>query len=103
VKGSVTHGEKQSVLAGLAASSDADHIPFAVSILLLGALSGANLAGWLDPFSFFCRSLTIAVFPAVNAGIKNLFEWIYRFSPAFAGEGDLAGGNNRFGTQRKKG
>jgi polyferredoxin len=53
-------------------------------ILLLGALSGANLTGWLDPFSFFYRSLATTVFPTVNAGLENIFGWIYRSSPAFA-------------------
>ena len=50
-------------------------------ILLIAAVVGANLAGWLDPFSFFYRSMTMAVFPAVNAGLQHFFDFIYRLDP----------------------
>jgi polyferredoxin len=49
--------------------------------LLLSALCGANLAGWLDPFSVLFRSLSMAVFPVVNAGLENVFDFIYRVNP----------------------
>jgi len=49
--------------------------------LLLAALLGANLAGWIDPFSFFYRSMTLAVFPAINAGLQHFFDLIYRLNP----------------------
>ncbi len=48
---------------------------------LVSALLGFNLAGWLDPFSFFFRSLAIAVFPATQSGIQGLFGWIYFANP----------------------
>jgi len=56
------------------------YILFAV---LIAAVVGANLAGWLDPFSFFYRSMTMAVFPAVNAGLQHFFDLIYRLNPGF--------------------
>lgn len=53
-----------------------------VLIAMLGlALVGVNLAGWLDPFSFFYRALATSVFPAVNAGIVAVFSWIYSANP----------------------
>lgn len=53
--------------------------------VLVGCLIGVNLAGWLDPFSFFYRSLTIAVLPLINAGIHGFFTWIYEADPAIFG------------------
>lgn len=50
-------------------------------VLVIAAVVGANLAGWLDPFSFFYRSMTLAVFPAVNAGLQHFFDLIYRLDP----------------------
>lgn len=50
-------------------------------IVLVGALFGANVAGWLDPFSFFFRSMAVAVFPAVNAGVQGFFDWMYDVDP----------------------
>jgi polyferredoxin len=50
-------------------------------LLLVAAVVGANLAGWLDPFSVFYRSMTMAVFPAVNAGVQHFFDFIYRVNP----------------------
>lgn len=52
-----------------------------VIILLLCALFGVNLAGWLDPFSFFFRSMATAIFPAINAGVQSLFDWLYNVNP----------------------
>ncbi|MDB9823177.1 4Fe-4S binding protein [Deltaproteobacteria bacterium] len=49
--------------------------------VLVGAFFGANLAGWLDPFSFFFRSMAVAVFPAVNAGLQGFFQWMYEVDP----------------------
>jgi polyferredoxin len=49
--------------------------------LLIAALCGANQAGWLDPFSFFFRSMSMAVFPAINAGLQHFFNLIYRVNP----------------------
>jgi polyferredoxin len=54
---------------------------YVLIVLLIAALVGANLAGWLDPFSFFYRSMTMAVFPAVNAGLQHFFDLIYRLNP----------------------
>jgi polyferredoxin len=50
-------------------------------VVLVIALLGMNLVGWLDPLSFFYRSLATAVFPAINAGIQMLFGWLYSVNP----------------------
>jgi ferredoxin len=54
---------------------------YVLAALLGGALVGVNLAGWLDPFSFFFRSLGTAVYPAVNDAIVRFFGWIYDANP----------------------
>jgi ferredoxin len=54
---------------------------YVLAALLAGMLVGVNLAGWLDPFSFFYRGLTAAVFPAADAGIRAAFGWIYQANP----------------------
>jgi polyferredoxin len=48
---------------------------------LVAALVGTNVAGWLDPFSFFFRSFTTAVYPALNAALVALFTWTYDVNP----------------------
>lgn len=50
-------------------------------ISLFCAFFGANLAGWLDPFSFLIRSMATVVFPAVNSGIQGFFDWLYHVNP----------------------
>lgn len=50
--------------------------------VLIGAVAGMNLAGWLDPFSFLTRSMSSAVYPAFNAGVQGAFDWIYRHDVA---------------------
>lgn len=49
--------------------------------LLVGVLAGVNLTGWLDPFSFFYRSLATAVYPAANYGLQEVFTWFYDKDP----------------------
>jgi len=51
---------------------------------LLGAVTGANIVGWLDPFSFFYRSMATAVYPALNAGAVDLFTWLYQKDPGIS-------------------
>jgi polyferredoxin len=53
--------------------------------LLFGAVAGVNLVGWLDPFSFFYRSLATAVFPAVSSSLHALFAWLYETDPGVGG------------------
>jgi polyferredoxin len=48
---------------------------------LASALVGFNLAGWLDPFSFFYRSTAIAVYPAIQSALQGVFGWIYDANP----------------------
>ncbi len=54
---------------------------YVLVFFLGGALLGSNLVGWLDPFSFFYRSMATAVFPVVNLGIQRLFGWAYSANP----------------------
>ena len=51
---------------------------FVLLAVLVAALVGANLVGLLDPFSFLFRSLTLAVFPAFDAGLEHFFAFLYR-------------------------
>jgi len=44
---------------------------------LVAAFFGANVAGWLDPFSFFYRAMATAVYPAINAGAAGIFNFFY--------------------------
>ena len=54
---------------------------YVLVIILAGAFFGANMAGWLDPFSFFFRAMATAVFPLINAGLQGLFDWTYEVNP----------------------
>jgi polyferredoxin len=45
--------------------------------LLVGVIFGANLTGWLDPFSFFYRGLATAIYPATHYGLQEAFTWLY--------------------------
>ena len=54
---------------------------YMLAALLMIALLGVNLTGWLDPMCIFYRSLAAAVFPAINSGIQMLFTWIYNVNP----------------------
>jgi len=54
---------------------------YALVVFLAAALVGTNLVGWLDPFSFFFRSLSTSIYPAINKGIVVLFTWIYDANP----------------------
>jgi polyferredoxin len=54
---------------------------YVLAFFLGGALAGANLVGWLDPFSFLYRSMATAVFPVINYGIQKLFGWVYQTDP----------------------
>jgi polyferredoxin len=48
---------------------------------LVAALLGTNVAGWLDPFSFFFRSLTSSIYPALNSALVSVFTWTYNANP----------------------
>ena len=54
---------------------------YIVVAVLVGSFFGANMAGWLDPFSFLYRSFATAVFPGVNALFQGLFDWFYDVNP----------------------
>jgi polyferredoxin len=54
---------------------------YVLAFFLGGALVGLNLVGWLDPFSFFYRSLATVVFPMANLAAQKFFGWIYQVNP----------------------
>ncbi len=45
------------------------------------ALAGVNLAGWLDPFSLFFRSLAVVIFPVFQDGMTAPLAYIYERDP----------------------
>ncbi len=49
--------------------------------VLVCALFGVNAVGWMDPFSFFYRSLATSIYPAINWGLETGFTWIYQNDP----------------------
>jgi polyferredoxin len=55
---------------------------YIVVVVLAGSFFGANIAGWLDPFSFLYRSFATVVFPGVNALFQGIFDWFYNVNPA---------------------
>lgn len=54
---------------------------YVLAVFLTGALLGVNAVGWLDPFSFLFRSMSTAVYPALNNAVVSLFSWIYDANP----------------------
>ncbi len=54
---------------------------YILTAFIVCAFLGLNQIGWLDPFSFFYRSLATAVFPAVNWALKEWFTWVYMADP----------------------
>jgi len=48
---------------------------------LVAAFLGVNVAGWLDPFSLFFRSLATSIYPGGNSAIVSLFTWTYNVNP----------------------
>lgn len=54
---------------------------YLLTALLFAAVFGLNLSGWIDPFSFLFRSLTVSVFPAFHRAVYGIFAWIYRSDP----------------------
>jgi len=47
---------------------------FLLLMLLVGAVMGLNLAGFIDPISLLFRSLALAILPAIGTGLKELFD-----------------------------
>jgi polyferredoxin len=54
---------------------------YVLAFFLGAAILGVNAVGWLDPFTFFFRALTTAVYPALNNAVAALFGWIYHANP----------------------
>jgi polyferredoxin len=54
---------------------------YALVAFLVAALLGADVVGWLDPFSFFFRSLSTSIYPVINKLLVAVFTWIYDADP----------------------
>ncbi|MBZ5536504.1 MAG: 4Fe-4S binding protein [Acidobacteriia bacterium] len=54
---------------------------YILAAFLVVSVLGANVVGWLDPLSFFVRSLSTAVYPAINSAIVSMFTWVYNVNP----------------------
>ncbi|NVM25369.1 MAG: 4Fe-4S binding protein [Desulfobacterales bacterium] len=49
---------------------------FLLITLLLGAITGLNIAGLMDPISLLFRSIALAVLPGLGVGLKEFFDWM---------------------------
>ena len=47
---------------------------FLLLAFLISAAAGLNMAGLLDPISFFFRSIALAALPGIGNGLRSLFE-----------------------------
>jgi len=47
---------------------------FILILILLAAILGLNFTGLLDPIAFLFRSLSLAIFPGLGIGIKEVFD-----------------------------
>jgi polyferredoxin len=74
-------GKRKDKLGGSKYSARQKTKYYLAVLILAGSLFGANLAGWIDPFSFLYRSFATAVFPAINALFQGLFDWFYNVNP----------------------
>ena len=45
------------------------------------SLVGLNVVGWLDPLSFFFRSLATSIYPTLNGATVAVFAWFYDVNP----------------------
>ena len=46
-------------------------------LLLAAALCGLQMFGWFDPLAIFLRTLTLAIYPAINVVANDLFDFFY--------------------------
>jgi polyferredoxin/formate hydrogenlyase subunit 6/NADH:ubiquinone oxidoreductase subunit I len=49
---------------------------FLLIALLVGALTGTNFAGLLDPISMLFRSVALAIIPGIGTGVREVFGWM---------------------------
>ncbi len=51
--------------------------------VLISVLTGTALVGWVDPFSFLVRSLSLSILPGINYGLNATFQALERsgFAP----------------------
>lgn len=47
---------------------------FLLVTVIVGAIIGLNLTGLMDPIALLFRSMALAIFPALGAGLKELFQ-----------------------------
>ena len=53
----------------------AQRIKYAVlTLVLISAVFGLNLAGFFDPLSVLFRTLAVSILPAINIGVKEVFD-----------------------------
>lgn len=52
---------------------------------ICASLVGFNAIGWLDPFSFLFRSLSVAVYPAISNTFGETMGWLYSTNPGIGG------------------
>ena len=45
-------------------------------VVLIAALLGTGIAGWLDPLSFLVRSMGLSVLPTTNYGLQASLHWL---------------------------
>jgi polyferredoxin len=54
---------------------------FLLAAVLVSAIAGLQLVGYVDPFSILVRGLTVAVDPAFARLVTAPFAWLYRNAP----------------------
>lgn len=54
---------------------------FLLGVVLVSAVAGFQLIGWLNPFSILVRGLTVAVDPALTWTLTAPFTWLLRHAP----------------------
>jgi len=54
---------------------------FLLGVVLVSALCGLQLIGYVNPFSILVRGLAVAVDPWLNRGVTAPFTWLYKNAP----------------------
>ncbi len=54
---------------------------FLLGVVLVSAVLGVQLIGWLNPFSILVRGLTVAVDPMLTWALTAPFTWLLRHAP----------------------
>ncbi len=54
---------------------------FLLGLVLVSALCGLQLIGYINPFSILVRGMAVAVDPWLSRGVTAPFTWLYRHAP----------------------